>query len=90
MEDPATLKERISKITQEQGGLREQYDDLREPITQLSHQQKDIISEKRGHELILRRLTNTAQQQLEHVKKTDHVSTRSSIQFALWVRDIII
>ena len=79
MEDPATLKERISKITQEQIGLREKCDDLREPMSQLSHQQKDITSEKRSHELTLRRLTNTVQQQLEHVKRTDPVSTWSFI-----------
>lgn len=90
MEDPATLKERIAKITQEQSGLREKCDDLRDPITHLSHQQKDIISEKRAHEQTLRRLTNTAQQQLEHVKRTDSVSTSSSLQLFLCLGDFIV
>lgn len=74
MEDPATLRERISQLTAEMASLREKRSDLAEPLDDIQNQRTSLGSQLATVKSQLLKATNTAQIQQEHIKSTDNVS----------------
>lgn len=78
MEDPATLRERISQLTTEMATLREKRSDLAEPLDEIQNQRTSLGGQLSMVKSQLLKATNTAQIQQEHIKSVDNVSVRWS------------
>ena len=73
MEDPNTLKERLAKIMQEQTSLKDEREEIQEPLSSVDTKRREAYSEKRIREVELNKLKNTAKQQIEYVKTVNIV-----------------
>lgn len=74
MEDPATLRERINQLSTEVMSLKEKRDEAKGPLAETRNRRQDVVHQKQTVETVLRKLTNTVEQQYQHIKAVDEVS----------------
>lgn len=96
MEDPNTLKERLAKLMQEQTSLKDERDEIQEPLTAAEIKRQEAYSEKRIREVELNKLKNTAKQQMEYVKTVNivgiylclsfSITTQNAFHALMWIR----
>ena len=73
MEDPATLRERMNQVNAEVIRLKEKRDEIQGPLEETRTHRQELIHQRQSVVAVLRKLTNTMEQQYQHIKRIDEV-----------------
>ena len=73
MEDPATLRERMNQVNAEVIRLKEKRDEIQGPLEETRTHRQECMHQRQSVVTVLRKLTNTMEQQYQHIKRIDEV-----------------